>query len=154
MPRVAYTETAEQRALRLRVLALRRRPRPMHSRGDKHAWVSEFMALYDARAWEAMQPAETRLDYLGAWHLIERRVQEYRVYLKVFAAAVEAGASPYHLRFVPVLVVYRLKGLMDQPNRLIEELIGSPAAAERRRKVHNRAARTRTRRPPRTAAGP
>lgn len=148
MGRSAYIESAERRALRLRCLALRRRLRPTHSRGDKHAWAVAFLDLYDARAWEAMQPRESRLDFLHAFGLTPPRVSELRVYLRVHAAAVDAGANPYHLRYVPVLVMYRLRHLIDKPNLLIGELLGSEAAEERRRKVHNRAARARTRRRP------
>lgn len=135
----------ENRALRLRVLALRRKPRPTHSRGDKHTWTVEFLSLYDAKAWTAMQPPETRLEYLRHWNMARQRIQELRRYLRVYAAAVEAGASPHHLRFIPIRVMCDHAHLVPTPNLLIEALVGSEAARERRRKVHNRAARKRNR---------
>lgn len=143
--RPPIVETPESRALRLRVLALRRKPRPTHSRGDKHTWTVEFLSLYDAKAWTAMQPPETRQEYVKAWGLTDARVSELRTYLAVHDAAVAAGANPHHLRFIPVRVVYNLRHLVTSPGRLIEELLGTPAAAERRRRVHNRSARKRYR---------
>ena len=143
MGRRAFIETPAARALRLRVMALRRKPRPTHSRGDKHAWVSTFLTLYDAKAWEVMQPPETRLEYLRHWNLAPPRVAEFRRYLTTFEAAVQAGANHYHLRFIPIHVMLTHTHLAGQPNKLLEALLGKPAAQERKRKVHNRAARRR-----------
>lgn len=135
----------------MRVMALRRKPRPTHSRGDKHAWVSTFLTLYDAKAWEVMQPPETRMEYLRHFGIGVNRVSEYRMYLQVFGAAVQAGVSPYHLRFIPIKVVYAQRHHMKHPNKLLEALVGGEAVKERRRKVYNRAARQRAKTTPSAA---
>lgn len=145
MGRRAFIETPAARALRLRVMALRRKPRPTHSRGDKHAWISEFMALFDAQAWKAMQPPETRLEYLRNMGLGEDHTTHYRNYLQVYQAALDAGANHYHLRVLPYSVFLPLKAHLTHPNKLLEALLGSEAARERRRKIHNRARRQRSR---------
>lgn len=131
-----YIETPANKALRQRVLRLKRQGRPILQSSPKEAWIREFVRLWDQNAWESMRPPMSRFQYLKFFQLANTRVSEYRMYLVLFDACVAAGLKPRHVSKIPVRVMYRHRHLKNKPDELVAALAGEKASVARQAALH------------------